>query len=347
MGDHRGLGADEAAAPSAVGFETQTTQIRRVLYGALKAVIVVLVLYALGRHIWALADEWREQGEAFRDLTFHGGWIAVAAVAYVGGQVCFGLFWARLLARLGAAGSWLTMLKAYTVGTLGKYVPGKALVVILRTGLLRDSGVSRLWIGLAALYETIVVMVIGGVLASVCLWVVQPKQWAYWLGAAAVALGLAATLHPAIFGRLGAFAALPFKNVQGSLPAKCWYKVFWQWSLLPTGGWLMSGGSFWAASWGLGVECSLVYDLVLLTGAAALGTVIGFVFIFLPAGLGVRELIIIQILAPRFGTPVAVVASLLLRTIWTAAEVGLAGLVYGASSRLRKADANVHGAGQG
>jgi uncharacterized membrane protein YbhN (UPF0104 family) len=338
MSDDREWESADAAAVSAVGPDFRTSLVRRVLWAILKLVIIVLVVYALGRHVWTLIEEWREQGEALRSLSFHWAWIAVAALTYVAGQVCFGLFWVRLLRRLGAAGSWLTMLKAYTVGTLGKYVPGKALVVILRSGLLRDSGVSRVSIGLAAVYETIVVMVAGGLLAGACLYFARPDDWVYALGAVAVATGLAATLHPAIFSRFGAVVALPFKDPQDHLPTKCWWRVFWQWGWLPFAGWLLLGGSFWSAAYGMGLECSSLDALVALTGAAALATVIGFVIIFMPAGLGVRELIIIHLLAPRWGTPAVVIATLLLRTIWTAAELGLAGIVYGASSRQRKPD---------
>jgi uncharacterized membrane protein YbhN (UPF0104 family) len=79
-----------------------------------------------------------------------------------------------------------------------------------------------------------------------------------------------------------------------------------------------------------------VHDLRVCTAVAGLSTAAGFLVIFMPAGIGVRELVIIQLLTPRIGPVQAVVASLLVRTVWTLAELVLAGVLWAAAPLVRR-----------
>jgi uncharacterized membrane protein YbhN (UPF0104 family) len=63
--------------------------------------------------------------------------------------------------------------------------------------------------------------------------------------------------------------------------------------------------------------------------AVAASYVAGFVVLVAPGGLGARELVLQELLTPRVGgAAAAVLASLVLRLVWTAAEVALAGGWY-------------------
>ncbi len=137
-------------------------------------------------------------------------------IAFVGSQVCFALFWRKLLRRSGVETTWRQVFRAYGIGTLGKYVPGKACVVLIRTGLLPHPDGGGLAIGLTVVYETLAMMAAGGVVACLCLLLVQPQQWTGWVAPATVAGGFVIGLHPAIFGRLAALAAPPFTASRGA-----------------------------------------------------------------------------------------------------------------------------------
>ena len=50
-------------------------------------------------------------------------------------------FWRSLLASSGHTLGWWPLLRAYFCGHLGKYIPGKAGVLVIRAGLLKSSGV--------------------------------------------------------------------------------------------------------------------------------------------------------------------------------------------------------------
>ena len=58
--------------------------------------------------------------------------------------------------------------------------------------------------------------------------------------------------------------------------------------------------------------------------SVALATIAGFVVAVLPGGLGVREGVLMSALAPALGSDRAVVAALMLRLVWVAAELAAA-----------------------
>jgi hypothetical protein len=62
--------------------------------------------------------------------------------------------------------------------------------------------------------------------------------------------------------------------------------------------------------------------------SVALATVAGFAVAVLPGGLGVREGVLMSALAPAIGSDQAVIASLLLRLVWVAAELAAASIVF-------------------
>ena len=62
--------------------------------------------------------------------------------------------------------------------------------------------------------------------------------------------------------------------------------------------------------------------------SVALATVAGFVVAVLPGGLGVREGVLMSALAPAIGSDQAVIASLLLRLVWVAAELVAAAILF-------------------
>jgi hypothetical protein len=77
------------------------------------------------------------------------------------------MFWHRVLRGLGQDAGLGETLRAYFIGHLGKYVPGKALVVILRAGLIRSHRVDPLVAGTSVFVETLTLMGVGGVLSAI------------------------------------------------------------------------------------------------------------------------------------------------------------------------------------
>src|SRR5271166_5550299 len=69
------------------------------------------------------------------------GWLEMTVLFYLIGLGFSGVFWNWLVASLGERPRLVATLRAYYIGHLGKYIPGKAVGLLLRTGLLAESGI--------------------------------------------------------------------------------------------------------------------------------------------------------------------------------------------------------------
>ena len=136
-----------------------TSSRRRWLTAALKLSIVALVLWFIrGRII----EWWDQLGQHRFHLEY--GWLAASGGLYLLGSLLCGLFWHRTLRALGQEVSLGRALRAYYIGHLGKYVPGKAMVVILRAGLIRGPGVEASLAVVSVFFETLTMMSVGAML---------------------------------------------------------------------------------------------------------------------------------------------------------------------------------------
>jgi uncharacterized membrane protein YbhN (UPF0104 family) len=83
----------------------------------------------------------------------------------------------------------------------------------------------------------------------------------------------------------------------------------------------MLGWSLWATLRGIGVESAYpLAHLPILVAAVAISVVAGFASM-LPGGLGVRDLLLMQLLAPVCGEPNALVAAALWRLVSVLSEL--------------------------
>jgi glycosyltransferase 2 family protein len=118
-------------------------------------------------------------------------------------------------------------------------------------------------------------------------------------------------------------------NLQGinySLLATGWFAATICWFFLAL--------SLWATLRAIGVDTiSLFSDLPRLTAAVAFAVVAGFLS-QLPAGLGVRDALLMQLLVPVCGDAQALIVAVLMRLVWLVSEVIVCGILYvGPSSR--------------
>jgi hypothetical protein len=156
-------------------------------------------LLVAGLVIWFLAATVRNAWGELRDYRLRPrvGWLVGAATLYVAGLLPCAWVWRRALAAMGHAPPVAQLLRAYFVGHLGKYVPGKALVVVMRAGLLRASGTDIRAATLTVLYETLNMMAVGAALAAgIIAAVVHSQLWLALLAAGLAVVSLAPTTPP-------------------------------------------------------------------------------------------------------------------------------------------------------
>src|SRR5207248_4039587 len=79
------------------------------------------------------------------------------------------VYWRALLASFDLRPPLAPTVRAYYIGQLGKYVPGKAWALLLRANLIHPFGVGRGMATLTAFYEVLTTMASGALLALVLL----------------------------------------------------------------------------------------------------------------------------------------------------------------------------------
>jgi len=291
---------------------------------AVKLLIVVLVVWFIRR---TLVEAWEELGK--RHWQFDFWWLVASGGFYLLGSLLCGIFWHRTLLALGQNVSLLNAIRAFYIGHLGKYVPGKAMVVVLRAGLIRGPGVDTALAATSVFFETLTMMSVGSLMAAaiVVIWF-HEHALLFW---AALAMMLVAGLPtlPPVFRRLVRWVGVGRSNpeIVGKLDRLGYRVVALGW-VLNALGWVILGLSFWAVLRALGVgEVNPFERLYLHTAAVSLATVAGFVSL-VPGGAVVREAVLTELTGPYLGGSVALVSAILLRLVWLLAELAASGVLY-------------------
>lgn len=307
---------------------TRSTKRRLVL--GLKLLLVGLVLWGIARTIAGSLAELEQH-----EWSLEPKYLVFSAIFYLLAYLPAGIFWWAILRATGQNPRWLETLRAYYIGHLGKYVPGKAMVVVLRTGLIKSQRVDPAVAVVSVFLETLTMMAVGAFVAAAILLTVLPYNGLLVsiAGGLMVAAGLP-TLPP-VFRRLanqvtsrasGAEANVELQGVTFPLMLAGW--------LGNVVGWILMGLSLWAAVLALGTEAAdLLTLLPVFTASAALAVVAGFLSL-IPGGAFVRELVLMQILAPVVGQAVALVVAVVLRLVWLVSELAISIILYGLGRRL-------------
>ncbi len=287
----------------------------------------------------------------------HAGRLLLSGVLYELGQGFSALYWMRLLGHLGTCPPLGAALRAYYIGQLGKYLPGKAWALFLRTSLVHKHGVGVGLAALTAFYEVLTTMAAGVLVAAVLfavlgtdagaglnaetlrhlLWLEQPGEGGV-QRSVAVLLSLLlfaaflVPLHPAIFNRL-VFQRTGETPVPPDGLRRIRFVYLLEGLAFAAAGWLLLGASFAVALRGIvGADWPLL-DLrtARLPAIMGLSYVIGFVIVIAPGGIGVREFMLTLLLTPELvgiqemdskaARATVVLAVLVLRLVWTTAEL--------------------------
>jgi hypothetical protein len=318
---------------------------RRLTITAAKSVVAILILWAVGRHVLRTWDDLRRQSGS---LHFESSWLIGSGFLYLIGLCAFGRFFERILRSSPTPVGLVPALRAYIVSHLGKYVPGKAMVVVVRAGMVVPHGGRASTASIGTFYETLVMMATGGLIAAAGFAPAAGSQpvgfslgsWgpiklplyrlAAW-GGLGLGLAFVVVVIPSVFGRLARLAVVPVPGVGPDAMPHFTGRLLAEGLLWSAGGWVFLGLSQLAVvrAYDPLVTSGLIEFNVapIVIAAVALATVAGFVVAVLPGGLGVREGVLMSMLTPALGSDRAVIAALVLRLVWVAAELAAAALL--------------------
>ena len=310
-----------------------------------RALILAAVCWGVSRTLRGAIGELSQ-----REWELRPGWLVASGALYLLGLVPMGWFWHRVLNALGQHAPLPTTLRAYYLGHVGKYTPGKVMVVILRVGALRKFLTSMRLAVVSILMETLTMMAVGAVLGAVLELVEARLEMRYRNAAVTVAiLALLPTLPP-VARRLARISLRRASSPGDMLPEQSSSLDLdaalrginipllgsgWIASLLC---WVLLGLSLWATLQSIGIDqLGAISSLPFTIAAVSLAVVGGFVSM-LPGGLVVRDALLMQVLAPACGQANALVAALLLRLVWLVSELAICGILYtGAKCREHRA----------
>lgn len=291
---------------------------RRPLRLVLSVIVPLVIVWFIARSIinnWAAinAHEWG----------FHGGWLALASALYLFVIVFLVQLWAGLLKA--AAGRTPGLARAYRISALanlGKYLPGKVWTVMGVIYLLKKDGYSAGSTFAASMLHQAFTILAGATFALLTL------GMDFWRGQqawpAAIGFGLCLIiLYPPLFTRclnwgLRLVRREPI-SIRLTLPRSLLLFVLYLVA------WAAYGASFWCFLRGVGLENLPFWKVAAASCGAYL---VGFLALFAPGGLGVREGILAVLLAPYMGPGIPAAVAVLSRLWMTIVElVGLAPLL--------------------
>ncbi|PAY18813.1 hypothetical protein CKO51_14700 [Rhodopirellula sp. SM50] len=131
-------------------------------------------------------------------LNLAWGKIGLAAVFYGLGLIPGGLVLYEGTRVLGYRVRLQDVLSAQVVGHLGKYVPGKAMVVVIRAGRLAGVGVPVVAGSIAVFLETLTMMAVGAALAGGLIFLLPVPRWIAWCALCGGVLATLPTLPPVL-----------------------------------------------------------------------------------------------------------------------------------------------------
>jgi uncharacterized membrane protein YbhN (UPF0104 family) len=307
------------------------------LWPAFKWTLFLVVLAFVAIHAQTL---WGELDS--RSLRPRWGWLVLATIVSVAGWLPSVWYWRELLRAVGVRPDGGQLLKAYYCGHPGKYVPGKAMVILIRATILSQNGVPAPTTAYTVTLETLTFMAAGCVTMVLLLpWMIaalpQLAEQAEFIAqpACRVAFPLLA-----IIGGIGGLAALSriagrlAERMTGTLPAvgtPSWripVRTFASGLAVFLGAWWLQGATLGLTLQALSPEPVSWSDWPLWTGTAAVSLVGGFLAIFAPGGLGVREGLLMELLRHQVGPHEAVAAAIVLRGVTLVGELLMAAAVY-------------------
>ena len=278
-------------------------------------------------------------------------WLIPAGMLYLIGWLPSAWYWRALLRRLNQRPGGYETTRAYFVGHIGKYVPGKALVLVIRGGFLKEAGVNPVLGALTAAYETLVTMSAGAAIAIALapavipdgLWNRLPVAMQYFraqptllLVIVVIATFASAPFSAWLFTRIGR-KALPSAAVDVAPAVGITAGTLIQGILVTSLVWILHAFSLGCTLQAISDTSLSLAQFPVWLGSVSLSTFSGFVILIAPGGLGVREWILIETLKdqPDIGHEKAIVAAGLLRLVWFVAELAIAGLLYSIKPRSR------------
>lgn len=283
------------------------------------------LLVAVAFAVLALASQWDEAGERIGDLSV--AHVGLAALCTVGSLVASFLAWRETLAGLGDRLPVATAARIFFLGQLAKYVPGSIWAIVGQMELARVHGVRRERTATAGIVVLVISLAMGLTLGLLAVPALLDADSELYASSVLLLIPLAVVLHPKVLTWLVQRGLRLLKRPPLESPLSI--TTIWRvavFSILSNG---LLGLQIWQLAVDVGGEGWAL--LALAVGGYGLAASVSLVVIPLPAGAGLREAILVLLLAPEIGAASATLVAILARLLLTVADVAAAGLAAAAT----------------
>ncbi|MDD3468806.1 MAG: lysylphosphatidylglycerol synthase domain-containing protein [Thermoguttaceae bacterium] len=308
----------------------------------MKLAIMLLIaggLYLAVRKSLHLLDE-NDHG-----WNFQPWWLISATFVYTLSLFPSGLFYWLGMRGLGQHPSLYRSVRSYYIGHLGKYVPGKAMVPVLRAALVCGPRVTTAAAVAAVFLETLTWIASGAfwgvaylIIAYRSAWQTQP-----WLlfAAVGVVVGAALPTLPPVFRFALTLLQKCFPRKAESLSSlkRLNFRTLGLGWICSSVVWWGMGAAYWLVlrSMNVGIDYFPISTLPFCMMTISLAISISFLILPLPGGLGLRETVIYALMTtvffagttePEIARSIAALSAVLFRLISLGGEVGVSVILY-------------------
>ncbi|MSU78063.1 MAG: flippase-like domain-containing protein [Gemmataceae bacterium] len=308
---------------------------KRWLVRAIKLTLALVVLFFIGRIFW---DDLKKL--EYSQIQLQPGWLVLSGGIYILALMPSVWFFRHVHQLFGYPVAVYACARAHMIGHLGKYAPGKMLALVMRSALLKPSGIPYGVSLIVSFYEVLTAMASGALVAAIVfvfdpptipegLQAYIPADWhPAWFGVGLLAVcGL--PLLPGVFNFIIAKMTAKLSTMEMYRLPPIRYPTLLLGIVVTSFSWWLQGLSAWILVYSVvpGMEGLSFETVAQYTAAIAFTNVVGFVVI-LPAGFGVRELLLKHMFAAAGPVPLVAVAVILLRFNSIAAEIIIALVLY-------------------
>lgn len=259
--------------------------------GVLRSPLVrgLLLAVTFGFIGYALSRQWGDVRMAAQAVHVRWGWIIAASVVVLGTYAVLIQSWRMLLAGWGGHLTYPTAVRIWTIANLGRYLPGKVWSISALGVMAAAEGVSGVAAAGAAVLGTVLNIGAGFAVAVITgargLDGIYPGLGtASGIGAVLFLTGVAVLpwLLPVVLDRFARWRGLPVTEQHLSR------KAIWLSAAINAASWVGYGIAF--ALFAQGVTPQISRDPVLYIAGFSASYLVGFLALFAPGGVGVREL---------------------------------------------------------
>lgn len=273
---------------------------------------------------------------SFSEIEFNLLYLAISIIIYITHILINATIWFLITKQNSCDLSYFESIKIRIFSDFGKYIPGKIFAYGILFYSYDQKAISKKKIIICSFQELITGTVAAIIIAFVSVYFseieILEKYNLIFIGLAFICLII---IHPRILGYLSNRILKIFKREPIEIPGNYGQVIFILFLFIIS--WLVFGMGFYFFINSF-YSYSISYFLF-TTGAFAVAGLIGFIALFAPAGLGVREGVLVFILSYIFPAAISAVVAIISRLWMTVCELILflaVFLIYSTNNLLKK-----------